>query len=479
MAGILDKKSRIIDAVLTVEGRRQLGEGTLSVSYATFTDGEVFYAPSSEYGHEDPTHRLYIEACNLPQDQIIFEANDEGKLNPLRNQTIYVASPGLNTSGSFSSATLKDGRLIATQVFHGRRIKVSDINQNFSDEAKGFIYSDFSGVTGSILINPYLKAGEISVSAPTGGPYSCQVGTKNNLTRTEFAKQICNAINSLSSAGGPSVKSDVSYNTVYLAPAPTVVGDRFNLTYSGTLSSPIVLEEAVVGGRILSEEIEASAFASQIPGILSSSFDNFLDLRLLSTVDRVMLDDSFSLSCNDVKFDISKISTTKIAALRQAPPEINAIDSLFSDDKLSRAENFMYLPPIVKVSDSIVRDKTNIESLKPYLLGDYPSWGDNEKQLDYSGLSKQLADFEVQETDIVNTSINNNIIAQIFEVSNSGVSKLDVIDYGDVNSLSPDDERGDKRRVFFAGKVYVDDRGTSCFVNIFTFMLNKSRREEE
>ena len=87
MAGILDKKSRIIDAVLTTEGRRQLGEGTLSVSYATFTDGEVFYVPSSEYGHEDPTARLYIEACSLPQDQIIFEANDEGKLNPLRSQT--------------------------------------------------------------------------------------------------------------------------------------------------------------------------------------------------------------------------------------------------------------------------------------------------------------------------------------------------------------------------------------------------------
>ena len=41
--GILDNKSRILDAILTVDGRRQMAEGTFNVSYVTFEDGNVFY----------------------------------------------------------------------------------------------------------------------------------------------------------------------------------------------------------------------------------------------------------------------------------------------------------------------------------------------------------------------------------------------------------------------------------------------------
>ena len=68
MAGILDNKSRIIDAILTSEGRRQMAEGTFEVSYATFSDYGVSYIPDLKNGHENPTSKIYFEACNLPQD---------------------------------------------------------------------------------------------------------------------------------------------------------------------------------------------------------------------------------------------------------------------------------------------------------------------------------------------------------------------------------------------------------------------------
>lgn len=479
MAGILDKKSRVLDAVLTPEGRRQLADGTLSISYATFTDGEVFYSVDAVYGHEDPADRLYMEACGLPQDQVIFEANDEGKLSPLRKQNVYINPVGLNNSGSFVPGILKDGKVLSTEVFHGSRVKVFDINETLTDYNRGFIYLDSAGKSGSILVDPFKFPDESTISAPVGGPYVGSVGTKGGASRVDFAKQITKVINLLSATSGPKVSATANLNVVYLSPLLNNTGSKFTLQYSGTLSSPIVLEGELVGGRVLTEELEGAGFASQVPGILSSSFDNFLELRTISTIDRTLLDDKFILSNDELTFEISRMTPDKVSSLVAAPPSINAIDSLFSDDKLSRLENFLYLPPIVKTSDTVVPDKTNIKSLTPYLLGDYPSWGDNEIPLDYSNLTKQMSVYEFQEAKILETSLNNNVIGQLFEVSNSGITKLDVVDFGDVMSPNSDDPRGAKRKVFFAGKVFVDDRGTTCFVNIFTFMLGKRQGDDD
>jgi hypothetical protein len=81
MSGILDNKSRVIDAIITHEGRRQLAANTFSINYATFTDAHVVYEPDTSEGHIDPTRKIYLEAFNVPQDQITFEADDSGLLN--------------------------------------------------------------------------------------------------------------------------------------------------------------------------------------------------------------------------------------------------------------------------------------------------------------------------------------------------------------------------------------------------------------
>jgi len=82
MSGILDNKSRVIDALLTYEGRRQMAEGNFVISYATLSDAFVVYEPSNVDGHVDPTTKIYLEAFNAPQDQITFESDDSGKLSP-------------------------------------------------------------------------------------------------------------------------------------------------------------------------------------------------------------------------------------------------------------------------------------------------------------------------------------------------------------------------------------------------------------
>ena len=46
MAGILNAKHRVIDAIITQEGRRQVAAGDLQIKYVTFTDRHTFYESS-------------------------------------------------------------------------------------------------------------------------------------------------------------------------------------------------------------------------------------------------------------------------------------------------------------------------------------------------------------------------------------------------------------------------------------------------
>jgi len=187
------------------------------------------------------------------------------------------------------------------------------------------------------------------------------------------------------------------------------------------------------------------------------------------------------LSSNELTFDLSKVSSKTLNAFKESPPTLNSIDSIFSDDKMSHLENFLYLPPIVKTSDSIVEDKTNIENLRPYFLGEYPSWGDNEKKLTFLKLTNQLKDYEDPLLSIYfnRSSRNNNIIGQFFEVTPTSVNKLDVIEFGEImNDVQEPTAITDK--IFFVGKTFIDNRGTTCFVNMFTLIFTKySRRERQ
>jgi len=85
MSGILDSRKRIMDTIVTLEGRKQIADGKLKIEYISFTDSSTFYSADVVSGSADVTKRLYFEQCHLPQDQITFEADDSGKLKPFKN----------------------------------------------------------------------------------------------------------------------------------------------------------------------------------------------------------------------------------------------------------------------------------------------------------------------------------------------------------------------------------------------------------
>ena len=91
MSGILDNKTRVLDTILTIEGRRQLSQGGVDIAYVSFSDGMTHYAADVASGSQDATQRIYLESCQLPQDEITFQADDSGHVLPFRN------SGGINT----------------------------------------------------------------------------------------------------------------------------------------------------------------------------------------------------------------------------------------------------------------------------------------------------------------------------------------------------------------------------------------------
>src|SRR5690242_15317363 len=100
--GLLDSKSRILDTLVTLEGRRQISTGKLKIEWISLTDTATFYEADLVSGSTDATRRLYLEACQLPQDQITFEADDSGRLMSFKNDKGLIISAGNILSGTFN-----------------------------------------------------------------------------------------------------------------------------------------------------------------------------------------------------------------------------------------------------------------------------------------------------------------------------------------------------------------------------------------
>lgn len=103
MSGILDSKSRIMDVVITQEGRRQFSAGKFVPMFASFTDRHTFYEQDVVSGSADASERIYFEAGNRHQDQIVVETDDSGLLVPYDGGSTRISTDGKIYSASYST----------------------------------------------------------------------------------------------------------------------------------------------------------------------------------------------------------------------------------------------------------------------------------------------------------------------------------------------------------------------------------------
>jgi len=135
MAGILDKKSRVMDFMITDEGRRQIRDGDLKISYASFTDSGAFYEEESDGVASNANSRIYFEASSKHQDRIVVESA-RGSITSFE---IGLSSGSYDLKGyqvSFMSESLGSG--VKVSLSGSETINLSDdilagITQNFTD----------------------------------------------------------------------------------------------------------------------------------------------------------------------------------------------------------------------------------------------------------------------------------------------------------------------------------------------------------
>lgn len=157
MSGILDNKTRIMDTIVTLEGRRQMADGKLRIEYVSFTDNSTFYDPDVISGSADATSRLYFEQCHLPQDQITFEVDDSGRLKPFK----FSDQSGVNTniandeifSGTDTNLTFLEGGTFSSTA---QNLLVSSV-KNFDNlqliATKDYVFEDDGFELGPSNIN--------------------------------------------------------------------------------------------------------------------------------------------------------------------------------------------------------------------------------------------------------------------------------------------------------------------------------------
>ena len=213
---------------------------------------------------------------------------------------------------------------------------------------------------------------------------------------------------------------------------------------------------SIAGDKILLNNTIVSngtSFASLSGEVLSSSIENFKNLMLLGTEDIFKDTSDFKLNRNTATFTIT--DTVPFAVNNDiTETSVDNVESLYQDKRLSHIPNFKYLPPVNKNSS--------------VTIGNFSCLGEKEI-LTFEQLEKDLENKEKIEITFPSTSRENNLVSQLFELSEGKMKKLDIIDFGEF--VTSDESKPDKQ-VFFAGKIFIDSKGMPTFVNQFVLVFD-------
>ena len=220
----------------------------------------------------------------------------------------------------------------------------------------------------------------------------------------------------------------------------------------------------LTGSYRTKEITNIDTFASLTSDIISSSQNAFKDQMILSSPDPLDNNErNFKIAPGGVKWAIT--DERPIAKNLMTEANIDSLESLFFDKRLSHVPNFKFLAPINKIttneSSEIIGEYKPLG--QPDILKYNPDISNDLKQLDEIGFSETISFLE--------TSKENNLFIQMFETNNLSIGKLDIIDFGEFQEINEDGTTSSKH-VFFCGKIYVDNNGTTTYVNMFTIVFD-------
>ena len=209
--------------------------------------------------------------------------------------------------------------------------------------------------------------------------------------------------------------------------------------------------------------LSGSTLMSARGRLLEGITKNFKDQRILSTEDTFSTTTGFKINHPlSGTFRHPRIHNREDfynEAGRSGRISVDSSPSIFRDIKTSHLPNFKFLPPINSTLDPEVPGDP---------LGVYANLN-SEQILTIEDLNSHLESKEMIEIDFEETSLDNNILAQMFEFANGEIQKLSIIDFGsfpDTEFHSPD------KHVYFIGKIRRDSGNTDTFINLFTVVFD-------
>jgi hypothetical protein len=239
----------------------------------------------------------------------------------------------------------------------------------------------------------------------------------------------------------------------------------------GGLLNPLKNTDVIVSnGLILTGSgnfVTGTQFIDSANILLSSSLSAFKNNFLIGTIDSLFEYEQFGLGQKSIRFKITDKNPISSPGLYSS--NVTIMESLFQDQRMAHLPNFQYLPPINKPRDSTSVDFSSKAFLDNHVLGNYPriDHGKTKSEVE-SSIKEKIKNLEekgnVQTVRFDPTSNTNNLHCQLFEMSDNQLKKLDIIDFGTVRMK----DDGTVQRMYFAGKVFVDDYGNHTFVNLFT-----------
>ena len=200
--------------------------------------------------------------------------------------------------------------------------------------------------------------------------------------------------------------------------------------------------------------IESSGTLPAVEVYASGALQSFLNQRLISTRNAFFEDPGLLISPAEVSFSVTDSDPFN------GEPSVSSIDdveSLFADRRLSKSIRFQYLPPIQRTITTVGNE---------VLLGKYNDV--REDTLTETEIEDLLTNLQVQRLQLSKYTKSNEICMQLFESSSTGIVKLDVVKYGDLQEKT---ESGAQRSLYFVGKIYEDGYNNPTFINMFNLVL--------
>ena len=145
MAGILNSKQRIMDVIITNNGRRQIADNAFNIRFASFSDHGVFYSDDGTGVGDAAEDRIMFEAHVSNTDIIIPEINDKNGISIDTSAGSKITNSKFFTSGStqLNTSTIKTGsinifsssaEIIKTAIDNFDRLQIIGTDNGFAEE---------------------------------------------------------------------------------------------------------------------------------------------------------------------------------------------------------------------------------------------------------------------------------------------------------------------------------------------------------